>query len=476
MRLDLGLKLKFELFCFAEEPDEKEEASDDREDIFFFPDEASFKPSGDKSSQSGESSPSLPENKSLSESISSSNTDKESQHGADTISVNTELQDLLDFETSVMGIKPASSTETNPQVASELGNIMPSKMEETKRVSSDTDDDFCIISHEEKPSYDFGEADKTNEPLRIVDNHFSVPIGKPDLLKAPKGFPMAVMRYTMCEMTLTWHIYGGTDFPASESSDNATKESVRSSTVTPPITRSARTSNPTARTSMSSAYQMGVSYSKGSPNNVVFNTSINPRKRKWKERGGTGRRHDILMEVQITKARFSHETYPANVEQVSRQVLLIGEVEIRDRLAVSNIKKFLYLPHTERRKGQNMVVVKTLHLRPDSKLRAQECCLRISLLPLRLNIDQDALLFLIGFFNSIGQSSDSNKTKTQSTTTHQPPIMMVDLPEAEQELQARKMVEENLMLLMEEEEKQKEIPEAGNDSDENVPIYFRFVN
>lgn len=45
-----------------------------------------------------------------------------------------------------------------------------------------------------------------------------------------------------------------------------------------------------------------------------------------------------------------------------------------------------------------------MHLRPDPKLSAQECCLKVSILPLRFNIDQDALLFLIGFFNQFGEA------------------------------------------------------------------------
>lgn len=37
-----------------------------------------------------------------------------------------------------------------------------------------------------------------------------------------------------------------------------------------------------------------------------------------------------------------HETYPPNCEQVSRQVLLINEVEVLDRLTSSPYNKFLY--------------------------------------------------------------------------------------------------------------------------------------
>jgi autophagy-related protein 2 len=155
---------------------------------------------------------------------------------------------------------------------------------------------------------------------------------------------------------------------------------------------------------MSEAYKMGVSYSKGSPNIQIGN----PLKLTWKNRGGYGRKHDVLMEIILNKVRFSHETYPTTTEQASRQVLLITELEIRDRLAISNINKFLYHPtigYLRKQGSQHMLVVKALHLRPDPTQTTQECCLRISLLPLRLNIDQDSLLFLINFFSSLARSS-----------------------------------------------------------------------
>lgn len=232
---------------------------------------------------------------------------------------------------------------------------------------------------------------------------------------------------------------------------------------------------------MSEVYKMGVSYSKGSPNLTLGGNAQN--KLTWKTRGGYGRKHDMLMEIHLNKVRFSHEQYPTTTEQASRQVLLITELEIRDKLAISNINKFLYHPTVgfRTRQGNNhMVVVKALHLRPEPALKTQECCLRVSLLPIRLNIDQDSLLFLINFFNELSGGSDINEPKTSSHSqvakAHQPPVMMVEIPDAAHELQARKMVSDNLSLLLNEEKTSKATSEAGTDEQSSEsPIFFRQI-
>lgn len=232
---------------------------------------------------------------------------------------------------------------------------------------------------------------------------------------------------------------------------------------------------------MSEVYKMGVSYSKGSPNLTLGGNSQN--KLTWKTRGGYGRKHDMLMEIHLNKVRFSHETYPTTTEQASRQVLLITELEIRDKLAISNINKFLYHPTVgfRTRQGNNhMVVVKALHLRPEPALKTQECCLRVSLLPIRLNIDQDSLLFLINFFNELSGGSELEEPKTSSPSqvvkSHQPPVMMVEIPDAAQELHARKMVSDNLSLLLNEEKTSKTTSEAGTEAPSSEsPIFFRQI-
>lgn len=56
-----------------------------------------------------------------------------------------------------------------------------------------------------------------------------------------------------------------------------------------------------------------------------------------------------------------HETYPSHTTQASRQILVISEVEVRDRLTVSNINKLLYQFSSEtlpKQTNANMVSLK----------------------------------------------------------------------------------------------------------------------
>lgn len=145
------------------------------------------------------------------------------QREEDSGSVNTEMRELLDFETSVMiGLKePLEDFDPLPQVEMDLGDISkydtpPKRSQPTRKVSSDSDEDFCIVADEERPNYGEAPVVQTDDPIRIIDNHFCAPHGKPDLLKAPADFPMAVQRYTLCEMTLVWHMFGGHDFPTED--------------------------------------------------------------------------------------------------------------------------------------------------------------------------------------------------------------------------------------------------------------------
>jgi autophagy-related protein 2 len=83
------------------------------------------------------------------------------------------------------------------------------------------------------------------------------------------------------------------------------------------------------------------------------------------------------MFISIAQVRFQHEVYPDDRPQQSRQVLLITEMEIRDRLAQSEINKLMYLltSHDLPRQSHAYMVNKHYYytLAFDKNIHGQNC-------------------------------------------------------------------------------------------------------
>lgn len=255
--------------------------------------------------------------------------------------------------------------------------LTPHLIGDTVTGATAENDDFCILfapkaavqEKEEEPVIKI----MVDDAIVIRDDYFSLPITRTDSSKAPLHFPVPAIRYVVKEVSLVWHLYGGKDFATA-----------------PP-------------TSPAKSYISPHSSPSQTPTRHGRHTVC----------GGKGRNHDFLMEIQLSKVKFQHEVYPPCKPEcessllehpVSRQAFIVQDLEIRDRLATSQMNKFLYLYCSKdmpRKAHSNMLTVKALHVRPESGRSPQECCLRVSLMPLRLNIDQDALFFLKDFFTSL---------------------------------------------------------------------------
>lgn len=377
------------------------------------------------------------------------------------------IGDILDFESNVImkSYYQQSQMEHDislgTQVQQELGSLDLANASLEER-------GFDVIHDEEISRMDkFGikQIFVSEEPLQIVDNHFCLPHEKVDLLRPPANFPVAESSYTLCEMTFTWHLYGGRDFP-----EQAPQRSPAPS-----------------GSGMSDTYKYGVSQAQ----------EQDKQERKGAKRGlpkepkGSKRNLEVLVEMQLSKIRFSYETYPVTSMYSSRQVLLVSEIEIRDRLRSSDINKFLYHPtgnNLSHKPDENMVIVKALNVRPNpQKSSDEECSLRVSILPIKLNIDQDTLLFLEDFFsgifkNSAGAGGGASKAEGSSSAASDMPVMSVSkLPEDfEDELpdsEVKEMVERNLNVLIEEHslEAEPELEEESGGGAEAPPTFFREV-
>ncbi|XP_019501109.1 PREDICTED: autophagy-related protein 2 homolog A isoform X1 [Hipposideros armiger] len=300
------------------------------------------------------------------------------------------------------GAQPPSPPVESP--AGSLGSCSEAK-EDEKEEEGDGDtldsDEFCILDAPGMgiPPRD-GEPVVTQlhpGPIIVQDGHFSRPLGSTDLLRAPSHFPVPSTRVVLREVSLVWHLYGGRDFGP----------------------------HPGHRA------RVGLTGPRGSPSRC---SGPNRPQNSWRTQGGSGRQHHVLMEIQLSKVSFQHEVYPVEPapgpvapgeeleeQPLSRQVFIVQELEIRDRLASSRINKFLYLHTSERmprRAHSNMLTIKALHVAPTTNLGGPECCLRVSLMPLRLNVDQDALLFLKEFFTSLAAGINPMVPAETSTEAH----------------------------------------------------------
>ncbi|XP_050353796.1 autophagy-related protein 2 homolog A [Nymphalis io] len=344
---------------------------------------------------------------------------------------------------------------TNTQVARDLGDpsstpkTTPRKSKRKKVKStgegSNTDDEYCIV--EEQPYGQDNEMDEPvvnwiNGPVYMVDNHFTVPAARSDVLKAPKSFPLPVLRYTLCELSLTWNMFGGSDF-RSANDTTPTKKTVTIDDTrkqgSPTISKRSKEYEPyEASRAVAAAYRRaGVSWAAGAERVRAPPAA----RRDVRSRGGALRDHAVCVKLCLTKLKFQHEVYPPGGTQASRQTLAITKIEVLDRLVCSDINKLLSqykLKDEPERKNAHMLIVKSVHLRADAAVPAQECCLKVSLLPLRFNLDQDTLAFLVGFFSklgtdeindedtkSVGGLSTESSGSRQTTPTHRPPVMSI---------------------------------------------------
>uniref|UniRef100_A0A8C7E7D3 Autophagy related 2A n=1 Tax=Naja naja TaxID=35670 RepID=A0A8C7E7D3_NAJNA len=229
----------------------------------------------------------------------------------------------------------AGQEKPPPPPGTPVGEGLDFSPSEDSEGESEATDGFCILDAPGTgiPPRD-GEPVVTkllDGPVHIQEGHFSRPLGSTDLLRAPSHFPVPESRVVMREISVVWHLYGGRDFgPGRSPSGHMHSPSTRSSP---------------SRSSVPSRPQSS-----------------------WRAQGGPGRIHDLLMEIQLTKVSFQHESYSGGASEklsleseeqpLARQVFVVQELEIRDRLASSQINKFLYLYSSEllpRRAHSNMV-------------------------------------------------------------------------------------------------------------------------
>jgi hypothetical protein len=155
----------------------------------------------------------------------------------------------------------------------------------------------------------------------------------------------------------------------------------------------------------------------------------------WLNRGGKNRNLDLCMEIALHKVKTKIDLYndqttlnnqsdenkenqeikkdaslSAEPPYLYRIALAIGDIEIRDKLVSSPFNMFLFRYESEqcpKHTNSNMIFFKFLCSKSMDSQQLLECDIKLSIQPLRFNIDQDALIFMVDFFTKMG-SRDLN--------------------------------------------------------------------
>ncbi|KAK3996693.1 hypothetical protein QBC44DRAFT_137046 [Cladorrhinum sp. PSN332] len=111
------------------------------------------------------------------------------------------------------------------------------------------------------------------------------------------------------------------------------------------------------------------------------------------------KRHKITFELKGVNADLV--TFPPGVGETDNSIdVRIHDLDVFDHVPTSTWRKFAMYDQDsgEREMGSNMVHLEILNTRPMPSMPASEIVLKVSILPLRLHVDQDALDFITRFF------------------------------------------------------------------------------
>jgi hypothetical protein len=136
--------------------------------------------------------------------------------------------------------------------------------------------------------------------------------------------------------------------------------------------------------------------------------SLHPRgsSRRDSRRSKNNRSHSARLEIRLEQINVEFDLLPSTGQLASHLYISVRDFEILDHIKTSMYRKFLSYMRSDmhpRERGSNMIRFELTSVRPVPSESAEEHRLKFRILPMRLYIDQDAVVFLINFFSFDGK-------------------------------------------------------------------------
>ncbi|KAK6055356.1 hypothetical protein COOONC_07140 [Cooperia oncophora] len=244
--------------------------------------------------------------------------------------------------------------------------------ERNRAYSLSTDDEFCMVDEdvigsgitnatgEPNIKYIGSRNDRTtsNAGITIDPHHFRVPSDwRGDGLAAlPTDFPSPIARYLLRDISISIHLFGGSDL-----SDE------------PPKERSYSTPE----------------YREGKGKNQVVSPDA---------RGGKYRDHSVCVVLELKKITCIFQQFNKDAPLMSMKLFTIHDITLFDRLTASQIKEMMYQYSSAEQPRRTCAPMLAVRMVESHK---NEGKLRVSMLPVKFNIDQDTMEFLDDFFQEV---------------------------------------------------------------------------
>lgn len=330
----------------------------------------------------------------------------------------------------------AASNPTNADV--EEMHIVPPQKPRRKNAASVSEDIIHVM--------DDG-AGASADQLKIEEDHFSKE--RPNVTMKPKvDVSKSIKRIRLKDFNIVCKLYDGCDwrhtrrqsneYPAPQNaphrpststpvplSQNASQEGTYASPVQSPVSvyredaepsvdytrpMQPRTSSDYAgedfsdTTSQYSRFQYSVKDGKQpSPHHRRITSSPDSHTSKLRARRlRNSRSHSARLEIRLEQVNVEFDLLPVTEQLASHLQIHIRDFEIIDHIKTSMYRKFLSymrLDRHPRERGSNMIRFELTSVRPVPYDLAEEHRLKLRISPMRLYIDQDAILFLISFFS-----------------------------------------------------------------------------